>query len=232
MAWMNDLFGGSYENPADAAQPYLNKIPGYVTQYMNPYIQQGQAAGDIAQQQYAQLASDPYSFYNQTYANYNESPYYQYQSEQMQKAAENSAGAGGYTGTEADYSKQMEINNALMDQDFSKYMNYIMQLQNTGLQGEQQMYNTGYNASTQSLNDMMNYATASAGNQFQGANASNQMSAGMLGGLMKAAGLGYGLYSLGGLGGLGATAGEGSAGLGASGYGGATYAALPAMLSL
>lgn len=231
MGWMNDVFGGSYSNPADASQPYLDKIPDYVTQYMQPYINIGQTAGNIAQDQYAKLASDPYAVYNEAYTNYNSSPWYNYQSDQMQKAAQNSAAAGGYAGTEADYTKQMAVQNALLDEDFSKYLNYIMQLQNTGLAGEQQMYNTGYGASSQSLNDMINYATASANNQFQGVNAQNQMAGGLLGGITSAAGLGYGLSSLGGMGsisGLGAT-GAGATG---AGYGGATYASLPALMAL
>jgi hypothetical protein len=204
---MNDVFGGSYDNPADSAQPYLDKIPGYIDKYMDPYINMGQQAGNVAQEQYAKLASNPAAYYQDIYSGYNQSPSYQYQSDQMSKAAENSAAAGGYAGTEADYSKQMEINNALMDQDFSKYMNYIMQLQNTGLQGEQQMYNTGYGASTQALNGMTGYANNSANNQFQGTQAENQMSNAMLSMLMQGGGMLAGGMMGGGSGMLGAGAG-------------------------
>lgn len=198
---MNDVFGGSYSNPADAAQPYLDKIPGYTDQYMQPYIDMGNTAGGIAQDQYAKWIQDPYGAYNDIYSNYNASPWYDYESDQMHKASENSAAAGGYTGTENDYTKQMEIENALMDQDFSKYMDYILGMQKAGLSGEQQMYNTGYGASTNALATDAAYANASANNQFQGTQASNAMSSGLLGMLGKTAGLGMGLYSLGGFGG-------------------------------
>jgi len=44
MSWMSQAFGGggSYSNPADAAMPYLEQVPGYVDQYYNPYINMGQ----------------------------------------------------------------------------------------------------------------------------------------------------------------------------------------------
>lgn len=196
MGWMNDVFGGGYSNPANSAQPYLDKIPGYVNQYMQPYIDTGLEAGNIAQDQYAKWVTDPYGAYNEIYSNYNASPSYQYQSDQMHEAAENSAAAGGYAGTEADYNKQMEMENALLDQDFSNYMNYILGMQNSGLAGEQNMYNTGFGASSQALNGMNNYATQSAANQFAGTQSSNAMSSGMLGGLMQLGGLGAGIWAL------------------------------------
>lgn len=196
MGWMNDVFGGGYDNPANSAQPYLDKIPGYVNQYMQPYIDMGMEAGNIAQDQYAKWVTDPYGSYNEIYSNYNTSPWYDYQSDQMSEAASNSAAAGGYTGTEADYNKQMELENALLNQDFDKYMNYILGMQNQGLQGEQQMYNTGYGASGQALNAMDQYATQSAANQFAGTQSSNAMSSGMLGALTKLGGLGLGFAML------------------------------------
>lgn len=196
---MNDVFGGSYDNPADSAQPYLDKIPGYVDQYMQPYIDMGQEAGGIAQDQYAQWVQDPYGSYNEIYSNYNASPWYDYQSDQMQKAATSSAASGGMAGTEQDYTHQMEVNNALMDKDFSQYMDYILGMQKSGLAGEQQMYNTGFNASGQALQGDIGYANASAANQFGGTQASNAMSSGMLGMLGKTAGLGMGMAGLGGM---------------------------------
>lgn len=193
---MNSVFGGGYDNPADSAQPYLDKIPGYVDQYMQPYIDQGQEAGNIAQDQYAQWVQDPYGSYNEMYSNYNASPWYDYESDQMQKSAESSAAAGGMAGTEQDYTRQMEVNNALMDKDFSQYMDYILGMQKSGLQGEQQMYTTGYGASSNALQGDIGYANASAANQFGGTQASNAMSSGMLGMLGKTAGLGFGLSSM------------------------------------
>lgn len=194
MGWMNDVFGGSYDNPADSAQPYLDKIPGYVDKYMQPFIDMGQEAGGIAQDQYAKWVTDPYGAYDEAYANYNQSPYSQYQSDQMHTAAENSAAAGGYAGSEYDYNKQMEIENALVDQDFSKYMDYIMGMQTAGLAGEQQMYNTGFNASTEALQGDIGYANSSASNQFAGTEAENAMSSGMLGLLSQGTGAAIGGY--------------------------------------
>lgn len=228
MGWMNDVFGGAYDNPADSAQPYLDKIPGYVDQYMQPYIDMGMEAGNIAQDQYAKWVTDPYGAYNEAYSNYNQSPYSQYQSDQMHQAATNSAASGGYAGTEYDYQKQMELENALIDNDFSKYMDYILGMQKSGLAGEQQMYNTGYGASSNALATDAAYANASANNQFQGTQAQNQGAAGMLGMLAQAGGLAAGLGMYGPVGGLAAESiMSPSSGYG---YGSATKAALPGMM--
>lgn len=196
MGWMNDVFGGGFSNPANAAQSYLDKIPGYTNQYMQPYIDTGMEAGNIAQDQYSKWVQDPYGSYNEIFSNYNTSPWYDYQSDQMREAASNSAAAGGYAGTEADYNNQMETENALLNKDFDNYMNYILGMQNQGMQGEQQMYNTGFNASNNALNSMNNYATQSAANQFGGTQSSNAMSSGMMGNLMQLGGLGLGFAML------------------------------------
>ena len=193
MGWMNDLFGGSYDNPADSAQEYLDKIPSYVSQYMDPFIQRGEEAGGIAQDQYSQWVTEPYAAYDEAYAQYNQSPWSQYESDQMQQAATSSAAAGGYAGTEQDINRQMETEQALLDKDFGNYMNYILGMQKAGLAGEQQMYNLGYGASNTALQDMMKYAGASAKNQFGGTTIDNQMSAGVLGGLAQLGGIGAGL---------------------------------------
>lgn len=198
MGWMNDVFGGGYSNPADAAQPYLDKIPGYVDQYEQPYIDTGLQAGNIAQQQYALMASNPSGYYNSLYGGYNTSPEAQYQSDQMSKAQSNSAAAGGFSGTEYDYDQQMAAQNAISQEDWEKYLNDVLGIQTTGLGGEQKMYQTGYNASQNALQGDIGYANASAANQFGGTQASNAMSSGMLGMLGQSAGLGAGMYALGG----------------------------------
>lgn len=194
MGWMNNVFGGGYSNPADAAQPYLNKIPGYTDQYMNPYINIGQTAGNIAQQQYGAMASNPSQYFNSLYSGYETSPEYNFLSDQLKKTQNATAASGGFSGTANDINDQMSAQNALLDQNWDRYFNQVTGLQNTGLAGETGMYNTGFGASNNALNALQNYANASAQNQFGGTQASNAMSSGMLGTLLGATGAGLGLY--------------------------------------
>jgi hypothetical protein len=213
-----------YTNPAGSAQHYLDKIPQYTNQYMNPYIDKGNQAGDVLSQQYNSLATNPYGFYDTTYNNYNESPYAKYQKDQMTQAAQNTAAAGGYMGTQSDYQRQMDTSSALTDKYFQDYLNNIMGIYGTGLKGEQSLYDTGFRASTESLNDLIGYAGSSAKNQFEGANAGNQMTWSTLQGLAEAGGLAYGLGPM--AMGVGAMSGGGIPGL--SSFGNYGYSATPA----
>lgn len=180
MSWLDpitDAAGitdtGGYNNPASSGQSYLDKIPGYVDTYMQPYINMGQTAGGIAQGQYAQMASDPTQFYNDIYDTYEPSSYYQYQSDQLGQEQANTAAAGGFSGTTNDQNAQMTTQNALLNQDWNQYLNQVLGIQGSGLQGEQQMYNTGFNASQGALRGMTDYANTSAGMQYKGAQNQN-----------------------------------------------------------
>ena len=170
MSWLDDatdMIGvtdtDGYNNPASAGQAYLDKIPGYVDQYMQPYINMGQTAGGIAQEQYAKMASDPTGYYNDIYATYEPSDYYAYQSDQLAKTQGNTAAAGGFSGTYNDQNAQMETQNALMNQDWDKYLNQVLGIQGGGLEGEQKMYQTGFGASSEALKGLTGYANSSAG---------------------------------------------------------------------
>lgn len=170
MSWMSKAFGGgsSYSNPADAAMPYLEEVPGYVDEYYNPYITMGQTAGNTAQGQYQKMATDPAAFANELMASYEPSEWYNYQSDQMTDQAAASAAAGGFTGTEQDMQNQNEMIQGLSSKDMQTWMNYVMQLLGGGLQGEQAMYNTGYNASNQAADAMIGNANAQAGLAYKG----------------------------------------------------------------
>ncbi len=188
MGWMNDLFGGAYDNPADSSQKYLDEIPGYADKYMNPYINTGNQAGNILQNQYSQMAANPTAYYNSLVSTYEPSAAYKYQSDQLAKTQANTAAAGGFSGTAVDQDQQMTTQNALLNQDLDKYLAQILGIQGSGLQGEQSMYNTGYGASTNALNSYINYANSSAQNQFAGTQADNASASGTLGLITKGAG--------------------------------------------
>lgn len=190
MSWFSSMMnGGNYSNPADAAMPYLEEVPGWVDEYYNPYIETGLEAGGIAQDQYAAMASDPAAYYNDIYSNYDQSDYYKYQSDLMGETAANTSAAGGYSGTDTDVMKQTELQNALLSKDFQQYLTNYMAIQGQGLQGEQQMYTTGYGASNQAANAMIQNSNAKAGLSYAGTASQNQYNAATTNALMEAMGM-------------------------------------------
>jgi len=174
MSFYDSMFGSS-SNPYDAAKPYLNQMPSYIDKYMNPYINMGQTAGNIAQTQYGQMAQDPSAYYNSIFQSYEPSDYYKYMSDQLGKTQSATAAAGGFSGTESDINNQMTTKNALMSKDWQDYLNNLLNIQGTGLQGEQQMYTTGYGASNNALDQYMKYLMGSAGMAYGSTNYQNQM---------------------------------------------------------
>lgn len=138
----------SYDNPADAGMPYLQQIPGTVSPYYQPYINWGQQSGNMLMNAYSPMVTDPIGYYNSIMGTYSESPAYQYNQQQATQAQQGSAAAGGFTGTPYDQQQQAATTTGLLAQDQQQYLNNVLGIQGTGLQGEQNFFNTGFQAST------------------------------------------------------------------------------------
>ena len=167
------MFGGN-KNPQHEANKYLNQIPGQSHQTYDPYIQQGQQAGQNLGQQYGKMAQDPAAFYEQLMANYQPSKQYDMQNQEQQRAAGNSAAAGGMRGTQQDVNQAAQISDRLMGEDMQRWYGNVSGLQNTGLAGQQGMYNTGYDASKGLGGDLNNALGQQGGMAFQGAQDANR----------------------------------------------------------
>lgn len=166
------LFG--YSNPAKKAQPYIEKIGPMAEQRYNPYIQQGQQAGQNVQGQYEQLTNDPGNFLNQLMSGYTPSKGFDFKKDQALQAMRNSAAAGGFSGTEADQIRQGELANSLSSQDMYDWVDRALGLYGRGLEGQQGFSNQGYNAN-QSLTDILgNSLNQQGGLAFQGQAQHNQ----------------------------------------------------------
>lgn len=155
MAGFNDYLNfaslgllGSKPNPAKEANKYLSQVPEAVKPYYEPYAEQGMQAYQQAGTQYDKLVNDPQGFFNEIMAGYKPSTGYDYKANKLMQTAQNAAAAGGFAGTEADQRQQAELINSLLGEDMYQYINSIMGLYGTGLQGLQNMGNTGYQAST------------------------------------------------------------------------------------
>lgn len=192
MGFLDFLTG---KNPAKAAQPYLQQIPGAVQPYYQPYINQGQQSGSAASGIYNQMSSDPTAFLNQLMSGYTPSQGYQFQADQAQKAASNAAAAGGYRGTSFDQMQQAELANALASQDMYKWLEQVLGVQGVGLGGQQHLADQGFQASTGYGDVLGNTLGAQGGLAYQGQAQKNKQNADFLQLLSSLGGAAFGAAS-------------------------------------
>lgn len=204
-AGLGDLFGG-YQNPANAAMPYLNNIQQQLPGYFQPYMQAGQNALGPLQQQYSSLMSNPAGMMNQIGAGYHQSPGYQFQLQQGENASNQAAAAGGMGGTPMAQYNSGQFASGLANQDYYNYMKQALGQYGMGLQGEQGLAGLGYQASSGLGEDMATLAGAQAQLAYSGQQNQNEQQGGGWGSL---------------LGGLGSLIGGGGFGSGGSGIGNA-----------
>jgi len=176
---------GRQKNPARAARPYLDQIPGIGQQYYSPYVNRGEQASQQAVDIYSRLSADPQAFLQQIMAGYKPTEGYKFQSGQALKAANSAAAAGGYAGTDYDQMKRAELANQFANQDMQQYIQNILGLQGAGLQGLQHQGDYGYQASS-GLADYLGNAYGNraqletSGRQFQNQGRQN-LTSGLLG---------------------------------------------------
>jgi hypothetical protein len=202
MSWLSDFFKGG-KNPADAAMPYLNQIPGMEKGYYDPYIQQGNQASNTLNPQLQQMGGDPTAFLEKIMKGYEPSKAYQLRRDETQQAAGNSAAAGGMRGSINDITNQARLTDSLLGDDMQQWLNNVLGIQKEGNQGLQHQFDTGYDASKSLSGDLSNVLGTQAGLAFQGQANQNQSHSDLLSGLLKALGgvAGFGLPGGGTIGG-------------------------------
>jgi hypothetical protein len=134
-------------NPANAAMPYLQQVPGTITPYYQPYINSGNQALSTLMQQFQTLLTNPQAIMQMAGSGYQQSPGYQYQYNQDMNAANSAAASGGMLGTPYHQENAASMANNLSNQDYEQYLNQTLDLYHTGLQGEEGINKMGYQAS-------------------------------------------------------------------------------------
>lgn len=207
----NWLFGNS--NPANAAMPYMNQIPGMLQGGYNPFIQAGLGALPTLQQQYGQLMNP--NFINQMGKGFQQSPGYQFGINQATNAANRAAAAGGMVGSPQEQQNLAGTVTGMANQDYYNWLNHAMGAYSQGLQGEQGLYNTGFNAQNAMSQQMMDAMMSQANLAYAGQANQNQMNQGLFGaalgwlsgkggmGQQQGGGSSYGMPDLGWLGSIG-----------------------------
>lgn len=190
MSILSKLFGG--RNPADAANPYLNQIPGVGHQYYDPYVNAGLDASGKLKKQFESLFSDPTAFMDKLMEGYEPSKGYQFQKDALTKELGNTAAAGGVAGTPMDQMNQGAGVQDLLGKDQQQFLQNALGIFGTGLEGEQGIANQGFNASG-SLADLLGGALNQQGGlAFQGQAQKNSNKNALWSALAKALGMGAG----------------------------------------
>ena len=186
MAWYNPFSWGEDKNTTgiDAAQKYLSQAEPMLRQNYSPYMQQGQRAMPILEEQFGQLLNNPQMMMQNWGQGFEESPGYQFQMEQMMNAANGAAAAGGMLGTNAHQQQAMGYAGGLANQDYYNYLDRIGEMYGQGLSGYGGLYDAGFNA-TQGYSSGMGNALGSQANlaYTQGANTQNMFGSALGAGL-------------------------------------------------
>jgi len=194
---MGGRLGPRNQDPMKAASPYLDQIPGMAREQLNPYINQGQTAGNAAQSTYGDMAQGAPDFYNDLFSKYSESEGFKRSRDNALKNARASAAGGGFAGTPYDQEQQMRLANDLGREDYQQYFNNIRNIQDTGLGGQENAAARGYGASNDLTSILGQLLNAKGGMAFQGAQNKNQNNANMMKMLSQALGAAGGALALG-----------------------------------
>ena len=171
----NSLFGRpKFKNPADAAMPYLNKVPDTIKPYYQPFIDRGGRAGANLENQYGRMTNNPGQLYNDLGQGYKESPGYQFKLHQALMAGNNAAAAGGMAGSNQHQQLSEQTANDIASQDFRDYMSQIQGLYGEGIHGEQGLNELGYNSSDELSQGLGNNLYSQANVASRGVDQQNQ----------------------------------------------------------
>lgn len=158
-AGIGSFFGGNNANPANAANKYIDQIPGKTNQYMDPYFQAGKDQLGGLGDQYSSLMNDPGSKLNSIGANYQQSPGFKFAMEQALKGSGNAAAAGGMAGSPQHEQQNMGIASGLASQDYNNWLGQATGLYGQGLNGGQHMADQGQMAG-QGMSDIISQMLA------------------------------------------------------------------------
>lgn len=137
-----------FQNPANAARPFFEKVPGAMQPYFQPYIDQGQRAGGALESEYGQMTSNPAAFLSKIGQGYQQSPGFQFKLNQALQAANNAAASGGMLGSPEHQMENEQVGEGLANQDYEDWLNHVLGIYTGGQAGQESMYKTGAGAST------------------------------------------------------------------------------------
>lgn len=177
-----DLFFA--KDPSDDASKYLDQMGGSVDKYMDPYINAGKDTMPLLQGQYKQLMNDPTSIMSMVGNKYQQSPGYQFQTQQAEGAANRAGAAGGMLGSPQQQQQIAQSINGIANQDYNGFLDRGLGLYGQGMSGMNDINHMGMDASSQAMMAKIQAYLAQATNAYAGAANSNQTKSGGIGSIL------------------------------------------------
>lgn len=173
-----------WDNPAEAAMPYLNQIPDVLKGYYTPYIEAGSRALPTLESTYGNLLTNPGGTLNTIGAGFKKSPGFDFALKTALNSANNKYGASGMSLSPEHTQYNMGLATNLANQDFYNWLTNAMGLYGKGLAGEENLYGKGFEASTGLADNLASILALQSKLGYEGANAENQHEGGGWGSLL------------------------------------------------
>lgn len=189
--------GGLYNKLTGYKEPgnpdsYLDKITNLDKEYYDPYISQGNKAYEAFNPILNQMLSDPGSYLNNMKNQYQESPFYKLQQQEMLNTIGKAGAGGGYSINPSQYMSSSGLEASLMGPEMQDWLQNVMGVQKQGLGGEMGFYDTGYKASQAMASDLANVLGTKGSMAFRDARDRNKANQDLLSSLTQLVGLGAG----------------------------------------
>lgn len=139
------LFDFLYDDPSRGAQSYLEKVPGAMKPYFDPYIEAGKRGMGGFEEQTGKLL-DP-NFINNMGQNFHQSPGFQFALQQALQSANQAAARGGMSGSPMHEQWAMETATGLGNQEYNNWLQNALKMYGMGYAGQEDLMKQGFDAS-------------------------------------------------------------------------------------
>ncbi len=173
------------DDPAKAANKYMDQIPGIGKESYNPFIESGKRAGGTLEAEYGKQLN-PTSFIDDIMKNYSMSKGAEYKKDQLSRGIGATAAAGGFAGTPEHQREYGEMSEGIMSDDMHQYLMDALGVYGSGIKGEQDIYGKGFDASGSLADYLGSVMGAQGGLAFQGVQQRNANNQALMNALIKA----------------------------------------------
>ena len=145
--YKDDFMDWLFPNPANAGMNYLDKIPGTIKPYYDPFIKSGTSQLPGLQDIFSKLMQDPNAMIQKMGEGYKKSPGYDFRLQQGQNAVGNANAAGGMAGTLQHQQQGAQAAENMASDDYNNYMKQVMDMFGMGTQGGMNLAKMGQDSS-------------------------------------------------------------------------------------
>ena len=182
---INAATNSLFPDPSKNAMESLDKIPGTIKPYYDPYVNAGKNAIPGFQDMMKQLMENPQEFLSKMGQSYKPSPGYEWNKGQAEQSISHANAAGGLLGTPQHEQQNAEMVSGLASKDYNEYMDRIMKSLGIGAAGTESLINTGGKMSGDLATNLAQALAGKAGLQYSGQASQNNLKGDMLSSLVK-----------------------------------------------